>query len=245
MKTNISSRDWELLSEYLDRHLSPAKQAKLEARLSRDAELRSALADLQRTRLVLRSAPRLKAPRSFTLKPHMVPQRQPRRIYPVFQFASALASILLVLVLVGDLLDVSLFVQSPQPASVPAPEMQVLVEQEAAVMAVPEEEGPVESFERMMVPEEALESEAYPPPAVLMAPAEPGSAAGDAAGLAAEDMEKLAPRAGSEDQRVVVPEEQVVISQDASPIWRYLQVSLALIALASAVLAVYFKRVGT
>jgi anti-sigma factor RsiW len=118
MIQQLSPRDWEILSAYLDRQLKPKEVASLEARLSANPDLSAALGELQRTRDALRSLPRMRAPRNFTLTPQMVGQRSalgrllaPRsrpaaRLAPVFGFASALATFLLVLVLVGDWLGI-------------------------------------------------------------------------------------------------------------------------------------------
>lgn len=67
--TPLSNRDLELLSAYLDNELRPAERDALNARLAHDAELRIALTELRANRLLLRQAPRLKAPRSFALDP--------------------------------------------------------------------------------------------------------------------------------------------------------------------------------
>ena len=66
MTTPISDRDWEAISAYLDGELNPKERARLDARLQANADLRAALEDLRRTRTVLRSQPRLHAPRNFT-----------------------------------------------------------------------------------------------------------------------------------------------------------------------------------
>ncbi|MEA3351738.1 MAG: zf-HC2 domain-containing protein, partial [Chloroflexota bacterium] len=106
MMEQISRRDWERLSAYLDGQLSPKEQARLKARLSTDAALQSGWDDLRRTREALRSMPRLRAPRNFTLRPEMVaqPKRKPSLWYPAFRLASVMVSLLFVLVVVGDLL---------------------------------------------------------------------------------------------------------------------------------------------
>ena len=107
MTKNISMREWEALSAYLDEQLPAKERARLETRLNQAPELRSALEDLRRTRSVLRSQPQVRAPRNFTLTPDMVglKSRPVRRApaYPFFRFASALAGFLFLLVLVGDL----------------------------------------------------------------------------------------------------------------------------------------------
>ncbi len=65
MTTQIRPRDWEALSAYLDNQLNPGDRKVLESRLIGDPELQSASRELQRTRLVLRQAPKLRAPEAF------------------------------------------------------------------------------------------------------------------------------------------------------------------------------------
>jgi hypothetical protein len=106
MKGRISHRDLELLSAYLDDQLGSSEEAFLKARLQTSSELRLALQDLRMTRQALRAAPRIKTRHRFTLTPEMARIRPKRRIYPVFQFATAIASLLFVIVLLGDLFQV-------------------------------------------------------------------------------------------------------------------------------------------
>ena len=103
MKNSISKRDWETISAYLDRQLSQREQARFESRLHNDHQLQAALDDMRQTRQVLRSALVMRAPRNFLLTPEIAgtPIRIPR-LAPVFGWASAVASFLLILVLVGD-----------------------------------------------------------------------------------------------------------------------------------------------
>ena len=92
----MKQRDLELLSSYLDGQLSPSDSARLEARLSREPELRSVLRDLRGARSLLRQLPMRKAPRNFTLTPKMVGKNPPLpRAYPAFRFTTALATLLL------------------------------------------------------------------------------------------------------------------------------------------------------
>jgi hypothetical protein len=107
MTKNISMRDWEALSAYLDEQLSAKERTRLETQLNQAPELRSALEELRRTRSVLRSQPKVRAPRNFTLTPEMAglkagPARRAPG-YPFFRLASALAGFLFLMVLVGDL----------------------------------------------------------------------------------------------------------------------------------------------
>ncbi len=94
----MMKRDLELLSAYLDGELRPSDSTKLEARLKTDPELVSVLDDLRAARILLRKLPSRKAPRNFTLTRKMVGQNPPLpRSYPLFRYASVVATLLLFL----------------------------------------------------------------------------------------------------------------------------------------------------
>lgn len=116
MMREMTNREWEALSAYLDNELAPKERANLEARLKQDQDLRMALQELRRTQIILRSQPKMRAPRNFTLTPEMAgiraQSRPASRAYPFFRLASALATIALVLVLVGDFF-------TAKPAAIP------------------------------------------------------------------------------------------------------------------------------
>lgn len=96
MSYTPSFRDVEKLSAYLDGQLKPSEKARLESRLQTDPELASILKELRQTRGLLRQLPQRRAPRNFTLTPKMVGQKPPLpRTYPVFRFATVLATLLL------------------------------------------------------------------------------------------------------------------------------------------------------
>jgi hypothetical protein len=103
MKPQISSRDLKSLSLFLDGQLSPAERQRLEKRLQGNQALSQALNEMQQTRTILRSMPKRRAPHNFTLSPQMIEVRGKKPVFPVLGFISALASILFVLVLAGDL----------------------------------------------------------------------------------------------------------------------------------------------
>lgn len=107
MKMQISSKDQELLSTYLDGELPDRQRIRLEARLQNEPELKKVLTELYQTRRLLRTTPRLKTPRNFTLKPETVglPKAAVSRNYFRFRMVSAIASFLLILVIVGDSLN--------------------------------------------------------------------------------------------------------------------------------------------
>lgn len=93
----MNFRDVELLSEYLDGRLKPSDAARVEARLSRDANLKATLDDLRETRTLLRRLPQRRAPRNFRLTPKMAGIKPPEaRAYPAFRFATGLAAFLFV-----------------------------------------------------------------------------------------------------------------------------------------------------
>jgi hypothetical protein len=171
MTTRISPRDWEALSAYLDGQLSPNELTRLEKRLRLSADLRAALEDLRRTRALLRSQPRLKAPRNFTLTPEMVgrsaPQRSFRRspssLYPTLSLASALAGLLFVVILVTDLLNLG-------PAAIPmAAEpvaKQAAVTEQVSLLAKPQaapETSGAQATEAPAAAAPAAESQAFSP----------------------------------------------------------------------------------
>lgn len=106
MKTQLTPRETQQLSAYLDGALSSAERADLEKRLSARADLAAGLEELRQTRAVLRAAPRRKAPRNFTLKPDMLPTRRTvwRGWTPVFSFASAATALVALVMLLGQML---------------------------------------------------------------------------------------------------------------------------------------------
>lgn len=127
MAKKITNRDLETLSAYLDDQLVPRERTQLERRLRKDPELQNEIEKLQRTRQLIRNLPKVRAPHNFTLTPEMAGIRKSTRSYPLFRFASALATILLALVLISDYFGGQQFTQAPQPEkalmSTPAPSL--------------------------------------------------------------------------------------------------------------------------
>lgn len=106
MKMNVSQlskRDLERLSAYLDGVLNPKQAEQLEARLAHDRSLQTALDELREAAWLLRSLPEVEPPRRFSLTPEMVGHR-PSRAYPAFKFATALLTAAFVFVLGFDVL---------------------------------------------------------------------------------------------------------------------------------------------
>ncbi|MDO9088418.1 MAG: hypothetical protein Q7U53_19600 [Anaerolineaceae bacterium] len=106
MKTNYSPKDWQLLSNYLDRQLSNQEVLTIEKRLASEPQLQQALREMQQTRFLLQHAKNVSVPRSFTLTPEMAAQIRPAKkpFFPLFSFASVIATIFLVVVLLFEFL---------------------------------------------------------------------------------------------------------------------------------------------
>jgi len=121
MKVQLSPKDWQQISEYLDDQLSPKEKDRLEQRIRVRPELNQGLEELRHTRLVLRNVPKRKAPHNFTLTPEMVRPRSISRLFPVLSFSSALATILVVITLVFRLLPAASSSSAPAVQSLAAP----------------------------------------------------------------------------------------------------------------------------
>jgi hypothetical protein len=120
MISKISTRDWETLSAYLDDQLSPEEHSQLAARLEDSQELRQSLEQLRRTRAALRSVPKLRAPRNFTLTLEMAGVHPDKRtgtrplpeIFPVLRLASVLATFFFLVIFVGSVIGRNVLPQS-------------------------------------------------------------------------------------------------------------------------------------
>lgn len=101
------SNDWDVwLSAYLDGHLTPEEARQLQEHLARRPELRAQLDRLRRTVMALRDLPTLPVPRHFILSPAMAARSRPRparRWSLALSWAAALAALMFVVVLAGDL----------------------------------------------------------------------------------------------------------------------------------------------
>lgn len=269
MSTRINAHEWETLSAYLDGELTPAENSHLEAKLQTRPELRQALEDLRRTRSILRSQPAVRAPRNFLLTPAMVrktpvPVRS-FRLFSAMRLASALATALLMLVLVGDFLTSGMRPALPFAA---APAFRA-VEERAALKAAPgvtaeqleplaaipapteapmlaQEAAPVETMTVAEAPLEAQPktgAEAYPPPgedvtAIARSPAQ--------AEEGALVTPQPAPRPTQIPPTEVLPEtaETFVMPEESSTWsgWRVLEAALAVTALVAGLLAFFLRR---
>jgi hypothetical protein len=161
----ISPRDLELLSAYLDEELKTKDRARIEARMSTNSELRDALEELRKTRAVMRSTTRLHAPRNFTISPEMAGVRQRRQPYPLYGLISAMASILLVLVILGDFIGTT---ETAQPVPIIEP---TVLSVEAEMEEAPLEVEAVEVEKEVVITQES-EAGAMEEPVAEEAPAE-------------------------------------------------------------------------
>lgn len=242
--SKISPREWEALSAYLDGQLAQNERIRLEDRLHGNPHLQTALEDLRRTRTLLRSQPKIRAPRNFTLTPAMVKARPAPRAYPAIRLVSALASVLFVLVLVGDIF-------SAAPAVVPADTSIAMQRIETEALE------PASEMMEMSQPEQAPALKAAPPETATEEPLTAESApllgaaeAVDATGVVpAEPAEALAAQDAQLDAEFRLNEEQAEI-QMARPLFgrfdrtvlRVLEVLLAGLAVAAGLVAYHLRR---
>ncbi len=113
-----SDRDLEQLSAYLDGNLSASDRAAFETRLTADPALQSALDDLRNIKTRLGALPVVRAPRNFALTPAMIGQsaRRASTWLPALNFATAIAAVLFVAVVAGNVLGRSGTVSTAAPA---------------------------------------------------------------------------------------------------------------------------------
>jgi len=96
MKRQLSTKDWELLSSYLDDELNPREKARVEALLSAQPEYKEALNGLRRTKMILHRTPVRKVPHNFTLTAADVQPIKAPRWLPTMQWSSAVAALVAV-----------------------------------------------------------------------------------------------------------------------------------------------------
>jgi hypothetical protein len=197
MTQTPSFRDVEKLSAYLDGQLKPSEIARLESRLKSDPELASILKELRQARSILRQLPLRRAPRNFTLTPKMVGQKPPLpRSYPVFRFATVLATLLLFFTFITNFMSPRLVrTAAPYPYGIgggggggPETEMQM----ETAPTELPALAAP------------AIEAPAAPPNEEPAEPAMAAPAPTEAAPLA-NDSTRVEPTIGPSEKSGVQP----------------------------------------
>lgn len=142
MSSRISPADLEQLSAYLDEGLSARAKTQLEARLAAEPSLAAALNQVRLTRAMLRRAPQRRVPRSFVLsrKQASQPAKSFFGSWNSFNFASALASLLLVFTLIGDFTVNGLPVFARSAEAPQAMMLEATTAEDAAGAAAPSEE---------------------------------------------------------------------------------------------------------
>lgn len=248
MTMRVSSRDWETLSAYLDGQLSTAERARLERRLKSSPNLQQALQELRRTRAVVRSLPKLRAPRNYTLSPKMagIRQRQPR-VYPIFRFASLLASLLFILVVAGDFLVAQRFASAPLSASQAEEAPMAMVEASPEGTTGPAGGGFVEAPQ-----EEAAEPSARTADQTPQAEVESMQASGlEAAPTSPVESPTVGPPSVASPEGEALPAEDAQEEQVRAPfglrigewgIFRIAEIALALVAILTGLIAVILRR---
>lgn len=139
----------EMLSAYLDGELSPKKQARVKEHLARCADCAQDLQTLHQTVALLGQLPSVAVPGSFAIRPVPAASRpsflRMRRTYVYLRGATALATILLAVVLAGD----AFFTGLAPAREVAAPAVEVVreveVEQAVVETVVVEKEVAVEA----------------------------------------------------------------------------------------------------
>lgn len=256
MTNRISKRDWERLSAYLDGQLSGRERARMESRLQAEPKLQSALEELRRTQIILRSLPKLRAPRNYALTPQMVPAwEERRRAYPILGFASAIATLLLVLVLVGDFFAPRQLAMAPaietQALEVPAEQsrLQDLTPGVGGGGPAPEVTGKTLESEALQVPTPTIHATpaTAPYPAEEAAPEEPMALTEElevtpSPGIQVEAYP--APEASDRVELLPTPEAEILpesrLANDL--IFRILEIGLAIIAVVTGLAALLMRR---
>lgn len=112
-------KDVKILSEYLDGQLAPDILARVESRLSKDADLRSVLEDLRTSRDLMRRLPMRKPKKDFRLTRAMVASNPPLpAAFNGFRLAAVMASLLFAVTLSANVSFTPLtqLAAAPQPA---------------------------------------------------------------------------------------------------------------------------------
>ncbi len=141
----LRRRDLEQLSAYLDGELSETDVRRVESRIHTDSVLRLALQELTNTRKMVSELPSVRPPRNFTLTPEMAGIRRGVNLFPVFRFATVIATAAFAVLVGAD----ALFLRSAAGIPLSSEPARVIAEEaadfEAAVEEVTEAEGMLEA----------------------------------------------------------------------------------------------------
>jgi len=94
--TKLSSKEWELISAYIDGELNAQEKARMEERIKTHPEYQQAIDGLRRTKAILQKTPVRKVPRNFTLTLADVQTAHLPRWIPTMQWASAAVALVAV-----------------------------------------------------------------------------------------------------------------------------------------------------
>jgi len=239
MTQTPSFRDVEKLSAYLDGELKPSEVARLETRLQTEPGLASVLNDLRQARGILRQLPQRRAPRNFTLTPKMVGGKPPLpATYPVFRFATVLATLFLFLTFASNFMAPRLVrTAAPYPYGIGGgggggdaePELQMEEETEPAM------EEPAAPADELAPPE-------LPAPApTMMAPTVEDSARAEPTlGPSEKSGVQVVPTAEAFAQQPS-PEAAEQAQPPAPPFSTLVQIVLALVAILSGLIALILR----
>ena len=109
----LTSREWQLLSAFLDDQLTEKEKRQVEELLQTRPDSREALEGLRRSKTILKTLPLRKAPRNFTLSAESARKKIIPSFTGVLRYSSALAGLLLIALLAFDFLSLG----APFPAS--------------------------------------------------------------------------------------------------------------------------------
>ena len=248
MKRIISPHDFQLLSEYVDEQLPLWQKTRLEKRLQTNQDLRDTLEELRKNKALLRSLPRMKAPRNFTLTPQLVGRKATRQqqIYrwvPVFQYATVLATFLLILVLAGDILGLGVLLAGRMASKSAADQGVVAMAPQAkSAVATNLVERETQATETAGVEEQTIGPASVAGITTTITNTAPISPTMNEAPLVAQEVptespteQALATGPGQAERAASPPAQGVNL-------WRWAEISLVVLALAGALITVYLRR---
>jgi hypothetical protein len=115
----IRKKDLIKAMAYIDSALSDEERTHFESYMQELPALKDFVLKQQRIKAAIHLMPKVKAPRSFVLKPDMVKQpKEKTAIFPVFRLASVIATVLLIVFIAGDLF-LNREMSAPAPAYAP------------------------------------------------------------------------------------------------------------------------------
>lgn len=158
MTNEISRREFEKLSQYVDGELEAHEAAKIEELMVKNPAAREVFTELQTTRQLLGELPEIRLPKSYTLTPEMVGIKSRSTAYPVMRFATVIAALGLVVLVGLDFLSSGISLGARAPAmeaqmEFAAPAAEMLPEAEVMKSAVEEEalvDAPAEMADTMV-----------------------------------------------------------------------------------------------